>query len=231
MDFDKFIKDLVIHEKDKIKKELKNKKDGEVSRELMIICGGIRLNWIGDYVGNPDMKWQSKELPLDKIQFSGADHFLTKVCKKSPLIFWEAVKNNSRLKAKYQKIASFGNEPILVRNGSKKGKYKVLDGMHRLIGSVLNGKKKIMAYIPLNEKEVLPYCEAHVIYDLIRGYLRNAHDQAGEKELYYGLKLLLRAYGNTEKLLRGRFNRYWVDDNKVQKIIQKVLTEHSNFNE
>lgn len=221
--FNQFFERLVKHEKQKVEEELKDKWEKEDSREELLVYSGARLNWIGDFIVNPDIKWEEKELPLDVIQFTGNDSLLINDCEKSPLKFQKIIKNNPELKAEYEKIASFGDEPILVRKAGEPGKFKILDGMHRLIGAALNNQEKIKAYIPLNEDKVLPYCEAHTVYDLIRAYQRHARDEEGEKELYYGLKLLLRSYANTEKLLRERFSKHWVNDDKVQEIIHKVL--------
>ena len=116
-------------------------------------------------------------------------------------------------------------ETILVRESDNPGKYKILDGIHRLIGACLEGKKTIIALVPMNENGVLPICEAHTIYDLIRGFIRHRHNKDGETELYYGLKLLLNTYANTQDLLKNRFNKKWVDDEKTQNIIKKVLED------
>ena len=222
-DFDQFYEHLVKHEKQKVEEELKNKWEKEKSRVEILVYSGARLNWVGDYIGNPDIKWEERELLLDSIRFTGNDSFLIDDCEKSPLKFQEIIQDNPELKTKYEEIASFGDEPILVRKTEEPGKFKVLDGMHRFVGAAIRNEEKIKVYIPLNEGEILPYCEAHTIYDLIRGYLRNARDEKGEKELYYGLRLLLRTYANTEKLLKERFNKHWVNDDNVQEIIDKVL--------
>jgi len=184
---------------------------------------GVGLNSIGDYFGNPDMKWEEKELSLDSIEFTGLDKFILEDCKRSPLIFKEKISKDKLLKIKYENLASFGDEPIIVKKSPSSEKYRLIDGVHRLIGAAIRGKTMIWAWVPLNEDEVLPFCEPHTIYDLIRGFQRRANDKNGEEALYFGLKLLTRCYGNASDLLKKRFNKNYVNDSKVQKIIQKVL--------
>ena len=100
-----------------------------------------------------------------------------------------------------------------------------LDGMHRVIGAALSNKKTIKAMAPINENDVLPVCEAHTVYDLIRGYLRNRRTEDGETELYHGLKLLINTYTNVHELLENRFDENWLKDEKTQEIIKKVLND------
>jgi hypothetical protein len=97
--------------------------------------------------------------------------------------------------------------------------------MHRFVTRLLDGDTDITAYYPTNEQDILPWCEPHVVYDLIRGFMRNAHDDKGEKELYHGLKLLLRSYGNVRELLTHQFDKNHVFDNRVQTVIKKVLKQ------
>jgi hypothetical protein len=185
---------------------------------------GARLNWIGDYVGNPDMEWEEKELELDELEVTGNDEFLIKTCERSLKKFQELALADTEIKAMYENLASYGTETILVRNSDHDFvKYKILDGIHRVIGAAISGKNTIKAMVPLNEKDCLPVCEAHVIYDLIRGYLRNRRTDDGKIELYYGLKLLINTYANVHDLLENRFNKNYVNNDEVQIIIEKVL--------
>lgn len=213
-----FLKNFADHEQAKKIQELDD-------RQRLIMFSGVGLNSIGDYFGNPALKWEEKDLNLDQVEFTGLDKFILEECDRSPIIFREKVSENNSLKEKYEGQASFGNEPIIVRKSSNPGKYRLVDGVHRLIGAALSNKKTIKAMVPINEDEVLPFCEAHTIYDLIRGYQRHARDGKGEKELYSGLKLLIRCYGNAGDLLKNRFNKDYVNDEKVQAIIKKVLED------
>lgn len=213
---DEFLKDLANHEEKKKIKELS-------ARQRIIMFSGVGLNSIGDYVGNPKMKWEEKDLLLEEIEFTGLDKFILEECGRSPIRFREKVLQDEDLKIKYEKEASNGDEPILVRKSPKPDKHRLVDGVHRLIGAALDGQETIKAMVPLNEGEILPICEAHTIYDLIRGFIRHRQIKEGEIELYYGLKLLLNTYANTRDLLKNRFNINYVNDEKVQTIIKKVL--------
>ncbi|MCL5795154.1 MAG: hypothetical protein M1338_02255, partial [Patescibacteria group bacterium] len=144
-------------------------------------------------------------------------------CQRSIEKFRELIKNNPKIRKQFESKAAFDDTAILVRNSDKKGYYRVLDGMHRFIGAILSNKKTIQIYLPINEKECLPVCEAHTVYDLIRAFERNTNDKEGEKELYYALKLLSRTYSNVKGLLSRRFNKNYVHNEDVQKIIQKII--------
>jgi hypothetical protein len=67
-----------------------------------------------------------------------------------------------------------------------------------------------------------------VIYDLIRGYQRNARDKKGANDLFHALSLLKRCYSNVPGLLRKRFNFKYLPDKSVQAVIKKVLSNKSN---
>jgi len=97
--------------------------------------------------------------------------------------------------------------------------------MHRFVGAVIEKQKTVTAYVPINEDKHLPICEAHTVYDLIRGFQRHAKDDNGKIELYYALKLLARTYENVIDLLENRFNFTYVADDEVQEIIKKVIKE------
>uniref|UniRef100_A0A7C4M0W3 Uncharacterized protein n=1 Tax=candidate division CPR3 bacterium TaxID=2268181 RepID=A0A7C4M0W3_UNCC3 len=219
---EKFIKELAKHEREKISYQF------EDSRNSILVTSGLHLNWIGDFFSNPKIKWEEKEIAVEKIKFTGTNpkinDILLNQCHRSPKEFRKLIKDNPKIKKEFEKYTSFGNEPILVRKDEdNKGYYKVLDGMHRFVGASLSNKPKIKVWLPINEDVELPYCEPHVVYDLMRGYMRHAKDKEGQKELYYALKLLNRTYANVKDLLKGILGEKWVFDKDVQKIIKKVL--------
>ena len=219
--FEKYLTELAIHEQEITTQILKD------PREVILVNSGVRLNWIGDYLSNPNLKWTKKTIPIENIEFTGTsldwNEILINQCSRSPQNFFKLIESNPNLKQKFQKESSYNpNFPILLRRSQRKSFYKVLDGMHRFVGSIVNGNKTIEVYIPDNEK-ILPYCEPHVLYDLIKGYVRNSGDSESEKELYYSLKLMIKSYANSRDLLENRFNIKYVADQKVQEIIQKAL--------
>lgn len=221
MAFEKYLRELAKHE------------DGKTlelqpgPRERILVNAGVRLNWIGDFLANPKIKFKKISIPVEKIYFTGTtlgwNKILLQRCQKSVAKFVALTKQDPVLRRKFMEEASFGTQPILVRRAEEAGRWKVVDGMHRFVGAVLKSRKTIAAFVPLNEDKHLPVCEPHAVYDLIRGYQRNARDKRGADDLYHGLKLLARCYANVPALLKRRFGFKHVPDKKVQAIIGKVL--------
>jgi hypothetical protein len=219
--FEKYLKALADHEDKKTLTLDPN------FRNRILINSGARLNWIGDFLANPKNKFKKVSLPLEKIYFTGTNPEWNKIllvkCHRLVAEFIELIKKNDKIKAKFVRETTFNKEPILVRRAENKGYYKVSDGIHRLIAAILKGHKKIDAFVPVDEGKYLPICEAHVVYDLIRGYLRHAKDKKGAEDLFHGLCLLKRCYSNVPSLLKNRFNFKYVADESVQEVIKKVL--------
>jgi hypothetical protein len=224
--FQKYLSDLAEVEKTKAEAAEMKTSEGKI-----LTYGGVKLNWLGDFFGNPKIKWEQKTLSINQILFSGTgpdwNEILIRQCERQPQKFQELVGKDPKLKNKFwQKVKNVDEIPILVRIADENPKkFQVLDGMHRFIKTVMENKKELRVYVPINEKKYLPVCERHTIYDLIRGFIRNAHDKAGEKELYFSLKLLARTYSNVVTDLKERFNQNWVRDEKAQAVIQKVIKE------
>jgi len=218
--FVKYIESLAAHEESKCRAFLN-------PRMQILVNAGIRLNWIGDYLANPKIKFRYGKIAVDKVLFTGStldwNRILIKRCHKSVNEFRELISNNQTIKKKFLKEASYGVEPILLRGPDEKGFYRVFDGIHRFVGALIKNRKNISAYIPVDEEKHLPICEAHVVYDLIRGFQRSAMDKRGEIQLYHALKLLCRTYENVPALLKTRFNHKYISDETVQKIIRKTL--------
>lgn len=221
--FNNYLQRLAAHEEKKAKSRLTS------SREKLLVWAGVLLNWLGDYLANPEIQWEGMELPIEKIQFTGTDPEWNKIlihqCGRSVKKFKKLLKSNPKIRNKFKKETSdrYRNELILVRKSEDLGYYKVLDGMHRFVWLVLNGEQIVKVYVPINEDECLPICEAHVVYDLIRGFIRHGKGKQGEIELYYGLMLLARTYANVKDLLAKRFDEKHVMDKDVQEVIRRVL--------
>lgn len=218
----KYIKDLSQSE------EKKSKAFNNNPRHKISIHSGVLLNWLGDYFANPKIKWQKRTVNVEKILMTGTMPEFNKIfiekSKRSPDKLLHILNKNQRLRDKIAKWANknrgFAGVILLRKEGEY---YKVLDGMHRFIKIVLSGNKEIEAYIPINEEKELPVCEAHVVYDLIRGYLRHARNKTGRKQLEQALMLLLKTYANVRKLLKNRFNFIYVPEKDVQSVINKAL--------
>ena len=219
-EFEKYIKDLAAHEERKSKPFLN-------PRMRILVNAGIRLNWIGDYLANPKIRFRKIKVAVDKVLFTGSSPAWNKIllerCHKSVREFRELIGKNQTIRKKFVKEASYSLEPILLRGPDDKGFYRVFDGMHRFVGAVIKNRKTISAYVPVNEQKQLPVCEAHVVYDLIRGFQSSAKDKRGEIQLYHALKLLARTYENVAGLLKTRFNHKYLPDRTVQRVIRQAL--------
>lgn len=221
-DFEKFINTLADHEDEKSKSFLD-------SRKRILVNAGIRLNWIGDFLANPNIEYKKIDVPINQVLFTGTNPGWNKVlidkCERSVKKFQGLIAQDKKIKKRFTQEASFGNEPILMRGPDEKGYYRTLDGMHRFVGTIIEKQKSVSAYVPINEGQHLPVCESHTVYDLIRGFQRHAKDENGKIELYHALKLLARTYENVIKLLENRFNPAYVADDEAQEIIKKVIQE------
>lgn len=221
-DFEKYIQDLADHEDEKSKSSFD-------PRKKILVNAGIRLNWIGDFLANPNIEYRKIGVPINRVLFTRTTPEWNKVlidrCERSVEKFQELIKQDKNIKKRFAEEASFGNELILMRGPDEKGFYRVFDGMHRFVGAVIKNRKTVSAYVSINEDKHLPVCEAHTVYDLIRGFQRHAKGEAGKTELYHALKLLARTYENVLELLENRFNFTYVADDEVQEIIKKVIKE------
>ena len=222
LEFNQFLESLGEKEAKKVESLV-----SEDPRKKILINGGVFLNWLGDFFANPEITWRKIEVDIDQIRFTGTNPELNKIllerAEKKPAKLREILDADPEVKKYITDIASNNQVLIVVRHGENEGEYKMLDGSHRLLTMILEGKEKTIVWYPGNELELLPVCEAHVVYDLIRGFIRNAKDEEGKKELYYALKLLIRAYSNVPDLLMNRFNSEYVFDEDVQEVIKKVL--------
>ena len=221
-EFDQYLSRLAQH-------EIKKSTSTLDARSIILIYAGVQLNSLGDYLANPSLNWTKKIVPIENIQFTGTNptwnQILINQCDRNPLKFQDLITTQPQIRKLFEKTCVFDPaNPILLRKSENIGKYKLLDGMHRFVGSLLAGEQTIEAYFPEIEDPELPWCEAHIVYDLIRAYLRSSKDTEAETELYHALKLLLRSYGNIRKLLLNRFNSDHLNNQKVQDIIQRVLS-------
>ncbi len=219
-DFDHYLQELADHEDEKGRSLID-------ARGRILVNAGIRLNWIGDAVANPEIRYESQDVSVDSVLFTGTSLAWNKIlidqCERSVNQFRTLMKHKPALKRKFRQEALFSHKPVLLRGPDDKGFYRVVDGMHRFVGAVINNQATIPAFVPVNESEKLPVCEAHVVYDLIRGFLRHANDAQGRVELEQALKLLVRTYANVADLLRERFSATYVSEQAVQEVIGRVL--------
>jgi len=201
------------------------------ARQKILVSSGVLMNWLGDFLGNPEIKWELRKLSLEQLLLTGTEPEMNQVfieqAERQPGKLRQLLLGDASLAERVNSwVGQVTDESILVRDDEgKSGKYKVLDGMHRVVKAVMAGQVEIEAYVPINATEVRPVVEPHVIYDLIRGYWRGTRDELGREQLYQALRLMVRAYDNTAELLRTRFSADWVGENDIQEVIVRVLAE------
>ena len=187
----------------------------------LLTYSGALMNWLGDYLTDPNIRWVKKNIPIHTLYLTGTNPKWNKIiiaqAKRSPKML-HRVLLLPKVQHMFKSIKNDGT-PILVRYDE--GKYKVLDGMHRVIGAIRDDKEKIAAYIAYQKGKARPMCEPHVVYDLLRAYQRKLNTD--KKSLIAALRFLKKSYSNVEELLRKRFNASWLPDPKLQAIIQEVL--------
>ena len=216
-DFDTYLSQLALHEAEKSILD---------ARQKILVYAWVHLNWMGDMIANPHTQFEKREIPTNKIRFTGNlawNRILIEECHGRVEDFQALLEKKPELREKFAREASYSDDPILIRGPDVDGFYKVYDGMHRLLGAVLENRVTIAAYVAIEPEAHLPICEAHVIYDLIRWFQRHAYDEAGKEQLFHALKLLTRTYENVRELLIHRFDYTHVADEVVQEIIGKVF--------
>jgi hypothetical protein len=161
-EFEKYLEDLADHEQHESLDSL-----GANPNEKIKIFGGHRLNWLGDFFGNPEIKWEKILLEINEILFTGTSQELNPIlkdkCQSQPAKLGELINLDESVKKIIQNHATFSDEPIVVRHKENTGKFLMLDGTHRVLGAILQNKTHIFAWYPQKEFELLPHCEAHVV--------------------------------------------------------------------
>jgi hypothetical protein len=212
---EKYLNDLVIH--------LRKKYEDYASPvEKIITYSGAVMNWIGDYISDENMEWSLEDLNIKDLYLTGTHPEWNKIiidkCERSSEKLKELIKKDKNVFKMFSE-AKFIDLPILIR--FEDNKYKVLDGMHRVIASIRDDRKKIKAYVAKQKGELKPKIEPHVIYDLMKAYGKEINEDL--ESLIMALKFLKNSYSNVEQLLKERFNSGWVRDEEAQKIIKEVL--------
>ncbi|OHA52137.1 MAG: hypothetical protein A3A97_04475 [Candidatus Terrybacteria bacterium RIFCSPLOWO2_01_FULL_40_23] len=190
--------------------------------EQLLTLSGVSMNWIADYIFDENVAWSKETLSVDDLSFTGTNSTWNKIlleqCERSPKRFRELLQNDSSILQLFAD-AKFNEVPILVRWEEKK--YKVLDGMHRVVAAIRDDKEIIIAYVARHNGIPKTICEPHVVYDLLKAYHRKLNtDREG---LIAALRFLKTSYANVEDLLRERFNKSGIPSDEMQQIIQEAL--------
>lgn len=194
----------------------------QTPEQKLMMLSGAKLNWIGDIISDKSIKWTKENLNIDKLYLTGTNPRWNKIiidfCGRSPIKLRALLLKNKSIATVF-KTAKFSSVAILVRHDGDK--YKILDGMKRVIAAILLGKKTINAYVALPNGKLKPQCEPHVVYDLLRAYQRGINKD--RKSLVIALRFLRKGYSNVDDLLRYRFDKKWLPNEVIQKIIREAL--------
>ncbi|MBI2984230.1 MAG: ParB N-terminal domain-containing protein [Candidatus Kerfeldbacteria bacterium] len=210
---------LARHLKDKIEQH----QQGQPLEQLLMSCSAA-MNWIADFLTDPNVRWTKQELRVDDLWLTGTNPTWNAIiidrCKRSPAELRAILRSDPQTAALFAE-AEFDELPILVRVDD--GKYKVLDGMHRVIAAIRDGRESVTAFVARLDGQPRPQCEPHVVYDLLRAYHRGINRD--RQALVVALRFLRHAYANVDRLLRERFSKAWVPDDEMQAIIAEALQE------
>lgn len=215
-----FIRDLADHLERKARER-------QSDTDRIVTASGVLLQWIGDFLSDPNVDWEKVEIKVDDLTLTGTNPEWNKIiletCHRSPTEFRTFLQVQPEKKTVFDR-ATFHPTPILIRR--EDGKLKVLEGMHRTIAAIRDGRQTLSAWIATSIGPNRPQCEPHVVYDLIRAYARKTTtDRAG---LIAALRYLRSAYSNVDQLLAERFNGSWVEDDGLQEIINAARQAERN---
>lgn len=205
-------------------KHLEKKAGERDSVSRILTSSGALLNSIGDFIADKNIRWERKEIDINNLWLTGTNpewnEIIIKICERSPQKLREYIQTNASAKKLFRDVV-FSEEPILVRYEEEK--YKTLDGMHRVVAGIRDGREKILAFIAYPEGNFAPACEPHVVYDIIRAYQRKLN--TNKEELICALRFLRKSYSNIDTLLRERFSPEWLPDAEMQEIFKAVFEE------
>ena len=217
-----YLANLVAHEQARFDREA-------TDTERLLTLAGVSMNWLADILLDPNIEWMRQTLLVDDLYLTGTIPEWNKViideCQRSPRQLRERLAQDLAVRALFASVTS-NPIPLLVRFDDDK--YKVFDGMHRTIAAIRDDHTTIEAYVGrlATGKNYRPVCEPHVVYDVLRPFLRKINtDKVG---LRATLRYLLQSYSNVADLLKHRFNHAAVPDEEVQLIISEVLMTESD---
>ncbi|MDA9129214.1 hypothetical protein N9J72_01935 [Candidatus Gracilibacteria bacterium] len=218
---EKYLQSLVEHEMSTYFKEYC--KD---SRQAMILLGGVALNFMGDLLGNPESQFTHMQIKISDIILTGTNPEVNTIvldmAERDPIKLGILLRENKEIKKVLGEFASQGTETILAVKIDNV-KYKVFDGMHRIIGHILAEKEYIDAYVLENYGEFFPKIEAHVVYDIIKAFQRSDKTLQDEQDCIGALRLLVKNTKNSQKILQERFDIKHLPDSQVQSLITQAL--------
>lgn len=214
-DFPKsYLEALAKNHQEKVSQLLKHPAD------RLLMYSGSLLNWVGEYINDKSINWELKKIPVDSLTLTGTGPEWNKIVIK------RARRKPGKLRKLFKdpkvknifKEAKFTDVPILVR--VEGNELKVLDGMKRVIAAIRDGIAEIKAYVGTRKGKAQPEIEPHVIYDFIRAFQQRG---GNEEDFKTSLRFLVNAYSNARELLQTRLGPRWVDDEKINQLVNEVF--------
>lgn len=195
-------------------------------RRAMILLWWVALNNMGDLLWNDLAQYEKREILVSDIILWGTNPKINKIilekAEKDPMKLKNIANTSLEIYNTLDDFASYGNESILLVDIWWE-KYKIFDGMHRVVGHILKNKRTISAYVLTNYWEFKPNIEAHVLYDLIKAFQRSSRSIQDKKDLIWALRLLVKNTENATKILEQRFDISHLNDPEIQENIQEAL--------
>ena len=195
-------------------------------RQALILLWWVALNNIWDILWNPAVKSIHRQIPVGDIILwwttPDIDNITLHMAERDTWKLSKIIDQHDDIRNQLDDFASYGNETILVISQDD-GKYKIFDGMHRLVGHVLSKKETIDAYVITNYGDFLPRIEPHVIYDIIKSFHRSDKSIEDEQDFIWAIRLLAKNTDNTTQLLQTRFDITHVKDTHIQTLITQAL--------
>lgn len=208
---------LASHETEKVSA-------GLTDVERLMMTSGASLNWIADAITDAGWSWEQRTFNIDELTLTGTNPILNAVvidrAERSPSKLRYILQQEPHTRALFSAAVWRATPIIVCRDGEK---LKVLDGMHRTLAAIRDGRTSIESIVGTPPITLRPHCEPHVVYDLIRPWeQKRTTDRAG---LVAALRYLRQVYGNVDELLQNRFGPAWIRDQEIQKMIQEALQD------
>ena len=208
-------------------------RDGETSFWNLVaaISEGWQVNNVYYITSNTKYAWKLQNIPIEKIILTGMspiiDKYIIRKFNGDPLKFVKAWHNDKKMRKEILKTGYYFHKerdyfPVLFFQSGEK--FKVFDGMHRTILALINGKKKIKAWVGY---EVNPKGKPLISTNRC-WFLSNIHKVAKVKniELERSIikigKEIIVNFRNGKKVLIKRIAG-WSHDPEIKRIFKKMI--------
>lgn len=201
-------------------------------RLVAAISEGWKLKWVFHILSSTKYRWSLKPLPLESLTLTGMspvmDNYNYKEAKGSPIEFarcWHEDKTMRKeiMDTGFARHPERDHFPIMVYQ-DEEGRYKVFDGMRRLLWKAIDGKDKVEAWAG---KLVNPKGQS-LISEERCFFLGNIFDWSDERdpELVKAVitigRHIIRNYRNGGDVLANRIAG-WSHDDELKRIFEEMI--------